>query len=171
MGAYYLGYRLFLLKRHLDISGILQLYGKKINWGLFIKRTNFYGLRGLVYYALTFNKELFNNLKLPPEILQELKPSFAKRIFIARILNRLNLSEKSFSLHRLIFSLFISEIILLSNRWKVFSLRIFYWLFPDIYAYKKIRRINYVTFNTLRLFYRLLRKTFRKIRKMKICGR
>ena len=155
----------FLLKRRLDISQILQLYGQKINWNAFIKRTNIYGLSGLVYYALNLNKGLFNNYILPQEILHKLKPSLGKRMFILKIPNRLDLLEKSFSLRNLIFSLFIAEVILLPNRWKVLLLRIFYWAFPDIYTYRKTKRINYIVFTSLRLLYHLLRKIFKKILK------
>ena len=162
-GGHYLGYTPFLLKRRLDISQILQLYGRKINWGAFIKRTNIYGLRGLVYYALTLNKELFDNCSLPQEILLKLKPSLCKRMFISKIPDRLDLSEKSLPLRRLIISLFISEVILLSNRWKVLFLRLFYHEVLDIYAYKKTNRINYIVYAILRCPYRLLLKISRKI--------
>lgn len=151
------GYAPFLPKRHFDISQILQVYGRKINWEAFIKKTESYGLRGLVYYALSLNKELFNNYTLPQEILHKLKPSLCKRIFISNALKRVDL------LHKLRFSLFISEVILLRNRWKVLFLRLVCWAFPDIYIYRKTKRINYIVFTALNLFYRLLRRIFRNI--------
>lgn len=160
-----LGYAPFLLKRRLDTSQILQLYGRQINWEVFINRVESYGLRGLVYYALTLNNELFNNHTLPQEILHKLKPSLSKRIFISKISNRLNSLEKSFSLRKFIFSLFISEVILLSNRWRTFFWKLFYWAFPNVYTYKKTKLINYLVFTTLRLFYYFLRRIFRKILK------
>lgn len=47
-------YKHFLLKRNIDISRILYLFGRQINWEDVTKRSESYGMRGLIYYILYF---------------------------------------------------------------------------------------------------------------------
>lgn len=158
-------YRHFLLKRNIDISRILYLFGKQINWEEIAKRSDIYGIKGLIYYILYANKEIFNNGVLPKEIVDRIQPSYGKRIFINSLSDHTNYSEHKLKLHKLLLYYFISEVILFSNRWKVFFLRLFYWIssywgYPSISFRKKTQYLNYFVFRSLRLIRKFLQLVF-----------
>ncbi len=117
------GYTPFLLKRYLDISQILHIYGHQINWDEFAKRTNAYGLRNLSYF-----------LRIPASF----KPSLTKRLIISRVTDKFNLPEKASLPRKFIFKFVIPEMILFTNRWKVLFIRLLCRIFSEEYVYHKI---------------------------------
>ncbi|MFH1622042.1 MAG: nucleotidyltransferase family protein [Candidatus Omnitrophota bacterium] len=131
----------FLIKRHLDIFQILKHYERKIDWKGFIKRVNQYGIKNLVYYSLCSNKELFSNKIISKELLNEIKPSYIKKIFVSKI--KINLFKKQIGALEHFYNLFVSEALLL-NRLKVFLLQLFYMEFPDIDFCRGKERISYI---------------------------
>jgi|GEM_PF-1509258 len=116
--------RYFLLKRHIDISQILYLFGSEINWDIFIKRTRHYRLNGWVYYVLSSNYEMFNNKIIPEKILPGLKPPLYKKILAASIKKTCRLKK----MPRLKELIFIAGLIVLFRNWKVLFTRFFSWL-------------------------------------------
>ncbi|MFA4842543.1 MAG: nucleotidyltransferase family protein [Candidatus Omnitrophota bacterium] len=148
----------FLAKRYLDISQIIELYGDCINWQEFIRHSNGYGVRGLVYFALSSHKELCHTRILPQEVLEKLKPSAVKRFFINKFIRMLDLANPMFGLRKIIFYFFVSEVILFPNRWRVFLIRSFSWAYPGIAHYKNLKLLNYFAGQSLWLSRRFLKK-------------
>ncbi len=121
----HINHRYFILKRQLDISQTIYLFGSKIDWDKFIKRIYKYKLNNWIYYALISNNEILNNKTISKEILIRLKPSFYKKIFIPIIIKISRIKK----LPRLKELFYIAGLTILFRNWKGFFIRFFGWLF------------------------------------------
>lgn len=155
-------YQRFLPKRHLDISQILNHHSEKINWSSFFERTTLYGIKTLVFYALSTNKKAFKDKKLGEEIVRKLNTPIYKKVFIRKVLPKLGLSRDNSRFHIKIFYNFIAEVILLS-RWGVFFSFLFRWAYPETSLYKnKLHLFYYLVRRSLKIPWLILKQIFKK---------
>jgi hypothetical protein len=80
-----------------DIHSLITAYGRRLDWGLLVGRSEKFKLTGIVYFALALSRRFFGT-ELPDEALGKLRPGFLKRNLAAFWLgNSMSRAKKAFS--------------------------------------------------------------------------
>ena len=78
-----------------DINEFLERHSRSLNWESVINKAKKWRLRGSVYTAISLAGDLFNS-NVPSSVINDIRPSFFKRVFIKAFFNRKVMLRENF---------------------------------------------------------------------------
>jgi hypothetical protein len=76
-----------------DVQAVISRYKNELDWDLFVRKCEAYGLKTFVYYAILMASEACGELDVPSWVMDKLKPRYVTARLFEYLANRTNILE------------------------------------------------------------------------------